>query len=176
MPLISDLINARKEENKRFQKNTYRPWDDELFSNNKERKDEKKSEELDPDPGHDVVESAKKLIDIPENSTSAEFSSENVRNDSLEKTFRDLFGAQKAILRYLFQCVEENNSEHIITKTISINELSSKCNLLPNTSKGTLQKLKNKKLLATNDNKPGRGGYARYKITKEIYEYLKGRL
>ena len=46
------------------------------------------------------------------------------------------------------------------------------CKLTPNTIKGMLQKLKIKKLLETYENKPGRGGYARYKFIKEIYTFF----
>lgn len=90
----------------------------------------------------------------------------------LQKELRALYGAQKVIILYLLKQIDETTDHYVVTKNISMNDLISMSNIPENTIKGTLQKLKSKNLFETYENKPGRGGYARYKFTKNIYDFL----
>ena len=127
---------------KKFEKKAYRPWDQVLPSPNE--------------------------TNLPEN--SKEILEGKILN--LEKELRDLYGAQKIIILHFLKQINETTDSYAITKNLSINELIIECNIPENTIRGTLQKLKNKYLLATHEKKPGRGGYARYKFAKSVYDFL----
>lgn len=172
MPLIS---NHSKSRSKRFEKKAYRPWDDDLITSTNQKiindvsSDKNLSEELNtPNTNKTRAKLEQKLL----HQENIAISSDYLTEVSLKKELRNLFGAQKIIMHYLIAQVEENNEEYIVTKAVTIEEFIQECKLTPNTIKGMLQKLKNKKLLETHENKPGRGGYARYKFPKEIYSFF----
>lgn len=176
MPLISDIDKSKKIKTL-FQKKSYRPWDDELPKNNNQ---------IDSTTNQHLSSNNKNYT----NPSKIEFANNDVDGDcvlidnintplttylpelNLKKELRNLFGAQKAIIKYLLEQIEENSDDLLITKGISMNEFTLACKLPPNTIKGMLQKLKAKKLLYTYENKPGRGGYARYNFTQEVYSFF----
>jgi hypothetical protein len=179
MPLISDLL-IKKEPTKRFKKTPYRPWDnEESTSLQEEIKDnkvdllpsvdnavetdiKKTNPSIDKNPSS--IPSTKTLLSTTE---TYQFSDQN-----LEKEFRRLFGAQKTILQHLLTLVEERSDEYVITKSITMDEFALVSNLPANTIKAMLQKLKQKNLLLKYENKPGRGGYTRYRIFKSVYNFF----
>lgn len=167
MPLISD-IDKNKTLKARFQKKSYRPWDDALPKNNNQI-DSTISQNLLSDNKNfkDNIDQNTVLID----DINVAFPS-YLPELNLKKELRNLFGAQKIIIKYLLEQIEENTNEYLITKGISMDEFTLACKLPPNTIKGMLQKLKAKKLLDTYENKPGRGGYARYNFTQEVYSFF----
>jgi len=176
MPLISDIDKSKKIKTL-FQKKSYRPWDDEIPKSNNH---------IDSTNNQCLPHENKKDT----NPTNVEFINNNIDQDTvlldntntqfttylpelnLKKELRNLFGAQKTIIKYLLEQIEENSNDCLITKAISMDEFTLACKLLPNTTKGMLQKLKAKKLLYTYENKPGKGGYARYSFTKEVHSFL----
>lgn len=164
MPSIDDLKKKKIETSKKFQKKPYRPWDD-LFSNNAQDDKEVLREDLSRDNVDKDPESSKQNEEKKEESVSFE----DVR---LEKVFRDLYGAQKSILKYVLNSVEEEGEGGYISTSIAIIEISTSTKIPINTVKATLQKLKKKDLLQSYENKPGRGGYARYKINKKNYDFF----
>lgn len=174
MPLISDIDKSKKT-NSRFQKKSYRPWDDELPQNNKQN--------------NSTIQQLSSTDKDYINPSKIEFTNSNIDQNmhlvdisppfttclpelNLNKELRKLFGAQKIIIKYLLEQVEENNNEYLVTKSIAMEEFTLACKLPPNTIKGMLQKLKTKKLIYTYENKPGRGGYARYNFTQEVYLFF----
>lgn len=143
MPLISEI--AKNKIKSSFKKRAYRPWDDvpntELSNHNNNDNIKKKS---------DLLKKDDSLVSFSE--------------EELKKEFRQMFGAQKVIMQFLVNNIEDKHAEYVITKSITIDEFSSACQLPSNTIKSTLLKLKNKHFFVTHENKPGRGGYARYKF------------
>jgi hypothetical protein len=180
MPLISDLL-IKKEPNKRFKKIPYRPWDNEQSSSSPQEAVKDSSLEL-LSSGNKAFDANEKTTDPAINKTSSGVSSTAIllsspeihqfSEQSLEKEFRGLFGAQKIILQHLLTLGEERIDEYVITKSISMDEFALACQLPPNTIKTMLQKLKHKNLILRYENKPGRGGYARYRIIKIVYDFF----
>lgn len=180
MPLISDLL-PKKEGSKLFQKKTYRPWDDEsLISSHKIAIDANSSELFNIDKKNIDVD---KLMEVSTTSKSTAYSKNittkikdlkinQCSDQDLEKKFRGLFGAQKIILQYILTLIDDKLAEYVITASVSMDEFIIKCNLPPNTVKTMLQKLKHKNLLQTYEYKPGRGGYAKYKLPLEVYDFF----
>jgi predicted transcriptional regulator len=186
MPLISDLL-IKKEPNKRFKKTPYRPWDNEETADpTQEEVKDNRIELLSSD--NNSLEADKKTINPSINKNSSSITSTltspsteillstletyQFLDQNLEKEFRRLFGAEKTILEHLLKLAEERSDEYVITKSITIDEFASSCNLPPNTVKTMLQKLKHKKFLLKHESKPGRGGYARYRIFKKVYNFF----
>ena len=169
MPLITDLLH-KKEGSKLFQKKTYRPWDDELImSSSQININDDSSEAL---ASEDKNIDASKENDIDTTIAADQLKINQISCQDLEKEFRGLFGAQKIILQYVLKLIEDRLTEYVITKSISMDEFTIECNLPPNTIKTMLQKLKHKNLLETHEYKPGRGGYSRYKIPNDVYNFF----
>jgi hypothetical protein len=137
-----------------FQKKSYRPWD--LVDSSASKKQENIEQKT--DLKH--IESVE--AEIVESNTGL----------NLRKELRNLYGAQRVVMQYLLKQIEEEVGEEKITKNISINDFVLTCKIPPNTVKATLQKLKAKKLVATYESKPGRGGFGRYNIQKIVYEFF----
>lgn len=172
MPLISNQIK-KNEPSKHFQKKTYRPWDEDSL----------------------ITDNSKVSDKVIHNTTISNINHYNVNDDSnlstqvkdleekqqlvifdYKKELRNLFGAQKLILQYLLNQIEEEHDGYIITKPIYMSELIESCKLSINTIKGTLQTLKARKFFETHENKQGRGGYARYKFNKEVFTFFSNNL
>jgi hypothetical protein len=169
MPLISDISKKTKT---RFQKKSYRPWDDELS--------EVENSKIDDNPNKLSNKTNIESDRTNEASYNKANQSSLLSKDNgnyfdtldLKKELRNLFGAQKIIVQYLLNQIEENDNEYFFTKAISMDEFTTECKLPQNTIKGMLQKLKNKRLIEAYENKPGRGGYARYKFNKIVYSFF----
>ena len=147
MPLIT-AIKEKKRNSKTFKKTNYRPWDYE-------------SDNTPPYKTSAPIYKPSKLnkVDI-----------------SLSKICRDLYGAKKTLLIYILKNIEEKNEEEVITKNILIEDLVAHSQIPVNTIKRSLKKLKEINLIDTHEKKPGRGGYARYKLSKEVFIYLEKNL
>ncbi len=181
MPLISDL-NLKNDGSKRFQKVSYRPWDEELLTPFSKAEDNSivplssSNEDVKNNNKPNSTKVIKSTISNI-NPTNSLINLEVIQfsTQDLEKESRRLFGAKKIILQYLLQHIEETHNEYVITKAITMDECTLNCKLPPNTTKATLQKLKHRNLLETHENKPGRGGYARYKFSKNVYKFFIGK-
>ena len=150
MPSITDLKNTKKT-NKTFQKEEYRPWEkNNKISSAKENKEDALSE------------SKKNNINTVSNTNDID----------LEKFWRGLYGANKAVLELLVQDIEETYDEYVITNSITINKLILECSLPPSTIRSSLQNLKRESIISSHETKRGRGGFARYKISKNTYKYF----
>lgn len=144
MPSITDLKNIQKP-NKVFEKKEYRPWDDK----------------------NDIPILKSKPLKVNEES--------NVDNSTpveLEKVWRGLYGAKKTLLKIIIENIEETHDSHIITRAITISHLMTTSSLPVNTIKSSLQLLKHSDLISNYETKPGKGGFARYKVPKKVYEYF----
>lgn len=143
MPLITDLKSIKKT-NKVFKKQEYRPWDEKdiLISKNESLKSDK------------------------------ELNVDNINSVELEKIWRGLYGAKKTLLKIILQNTEEIHDGYIVTKAITISQLMTNSSLPANTIKSALQLLKNSYLILNYETKPGKGGFARYKIPTKVYEYF----
>lgn len=131
-----------KKTNRVFEKKEYRPWDN-----------KNDAPKLDSNLNKDST--------IDNNSPT-----------ELEKVWRGLYGAKKTLLNIILQNIEEKHDSYLITQTITISQLMTISSLPANTIKSALQLLKNNNLISNYENKPGKGGFARYKISKNIYEYF----
>ena len=172
MPLISNLNNKNKEKNKLFQKKSYRPWDHDLQINTiteNIKNEEEPSFESNIKIESIINEEIKKNLSVLHN--NPEMPCDLIKLN-LEQELRKLYGAQKVVIQYLLKQIEEKHEKYVITMNVSMENFMLACKLPQNTIKGMLQKLKNKGLLESYENKPGRGGYARYKFKKEIYAFF----
>jgi len=166
MPLIADLNNKKKINNK-FEKKLYRPWDDistithENVINNTNLSNHK--QQLSTINKNDSEQAINHIT----------LAISNFSEEELKKLQRTLFGAQKTLLIYLLEKKEEGFDNYIITECIYSEEVHKTLKLPLNTIKGMLQMLKKKKLIETFENKPGRGGFSRFKIAVQIYNYFK---
>jgi len=143
MPLITDLKSIKKT-NKIFKKQEYRPWD-------------------------------KKDIPVSKNEPlkrDKELNVDNINSVELEKIWRGLYGAKKTLLKIILQNTEETHDGYIITKAITISQLMTNSSLPANTIKSALQLLKHSDLISNYETKPGKGGFARYKVPTKVYEYF----
>lgn len=168
MPLIADLNNKKKPNNK-FEKKLYRPWDDisttahenvindTSLANHKQQLDTVKKNN-----SKQAISTTNHII----------LTVSNFSEEELKKIQRTLFGVQKTLLIYLLEKKEETFDNYIITECIYSEEVHKTLKLPLNTIKGMLQMLKKKKLVETFENKPGRGGFSRFKIAKQIYDYF----
>jgi hypothetical protein len=151
MPSITDFKNIKKT-NKVFKKKEYRPWgiEEEIIT-----------------PPSKIIKSennnlSSKTTQIPSSSIDIE----------LEKTWRCLYGAKRTLLEIIIKNIEEEHDSYVITKAITVNQLFLASSVPVNTIKTSLQQLKQNFLISNYETKPGRGGFARYKISKNVYEYF----
>ena len=143
MPSIKDLDNIKKP-NKTFEKKGYRPWD---IKN-----------------------------DTLQNESSNNYSQisveSNVESFDLEKIWRYLYGAKKDVFSEILKNIEEIHDSHVITHSLTANQLTSNTSLPQNTIRAAIQRLKKDGLLFYYEKKPGKGGFARYLIPVHIYNYF----
>ena len=90
----------------------------------------------------------------------------------LEKIWRGLYGAKKIILNIILNNIEEDYNDYLVTNAITTNKLVNESSLPINTIKSALHQLKQNNIILNYENKPGKGGFARYQIPKNIYEYF----
>jgi hypothetical protein len=144
MPSITDLKNIKKT-NKIFEKKEYRPWNE------------------------------KGDVPMLKNETSKsnkELNVDSLNSIELEKIWRGLYGAKKTLLNIILQNIEETHDSYVITKTITNSQLITNSSLPSNTIKSAIQQLKNSYLISNYETKPGKGGFARYQVPKNVYEYF----
>ena len=90
----------------------------------------------------------------------------------LEKIWRGLYGAKKIILNIILNNIEEDYNDYLVTNAITTNKLVNESSLPINTIKSALHQLKQNNIILNYENKPGKGGFARYQIPKNIYGYF----
>lgn len=153
MPSIIDFKNIKKT-NKVFKKKEYRPWgvEEELISPLSKTI---KSENKNPSP---------KTTKTPSCSSSTDI--------ELDKIWRCLYGAKRTILEIIIKSIDEEHDNYVVTKAITVNQLFLTSSVPVNTIKTSLQQLKHTFLISNYETKPGRGGFARYKISKNVYQYF----
>lgn len=160
MPSITDLTTIRKT-NKLFKKKAYRPWGDDDKKNS-----EPDSPEITKSKNIDVV-----LLKDQQNKVTVTPDSYPIDME-LEKIWRCLYGAKKTLLNIILQNIEEIHDTYVITSAITTQQLMLRSSMLANTIKTSLQQLKQDSLIFNHETKPGKGGFARYKISKNVYEYF----
>jgi len=165
MPLITEV---KTKKGNKFKKKNYRPWDIGLSGDS----DEKlfKDNELITE----VVDEVKKrhAIVSKTNGNTIQKDESNFSVLELERIQRNLYGAKKDVFIYIIQQVDINNKNEVISRPITLEQLINKLGLPANTIKGALYQLKKEELLFNEEYKPGRGGYATYRINKEIYLFF----
>ncbi len=145
MPSIKDI---KVKKTSKFEKQLYRPWD------------------INPEESN--IEKPKIIDKNNQSSVSTIYD-----NDKLEKLWRFLSNSKKTILKYLTEISKEENDGLILTTIIIINEAASDLSLPVNTFRTTLQNLREDQLIFNYETKPGRGGFTRYSIQKDLYQYVR---
>lgn len=148
MPSITDLKNTKKT-NKLFKKKEYRPWDDPNINETK----------------------TQNTVTILQNQLVIEEKS-NFSDLQLEKLWRYLYGAKRSVLQTILNNIEETHINYVITKSLTNEQLMLESSLPSNTIKTSIQQLKKENLILNYERKPGKGGFARYKIQKSVYKYF----
>ncbi|MDP1723425.1 MAG: hypothetical protein Q8L85_01830 [Alphaproteobacteria bacterium] len=159
MPLIKDLMKE-KDLTTKFKKKSYRPWDDDILSSSVENDQSSNTEQA-------VIESADQRSPVQ---------SQDVQVDqqliNYEREYRNLYGVQKSIIAYFLKTIESNDSEYYYTQPIIIKDLSVIVKSAAPSVHTSLQRLKQKGLIESHDNKRGKGGYGCYKIKVDIFQGL----
>lgn len=153
MPTIDDL--KLKNRSKKFEKISYRPW--EFENNNPQGKP--------TNPITDRPEPENKLV-------TQETTSHEVSND-FAKILRSLFGIQKNIMFFLCNKISHEDNHYAYTFAFSAHDIVDYTRSTKNSIASSLLRLKQKNLIATHENKPGRGGFASYKLDKELCKFLR---
>lgn len=143
MPLIKDLMKE-KDLTTKFKKKSYRPWDDDILSSSVEN-------------------------DLSSNTEQAVIESADQQLINYEREYRNLYGVQKAIIAYFLKTIESNDAEYYYTQPIIIKDLSVIVKSATPSVHTSLQRLKQKGLIESHDNKRGKGGYGCYKIKADIF-------
>lgn len=97
----------------------------------------------------------------------------NYGNDELNKIWRFLSNSKQIVLKYLTEISSEENDGLILSDVLNLNEVANNLSLPVNTLKASLRNLSKEKLIFNYETKPGRGGFTRYSIQKDLYQYLK---
>ncbi len=97
----------------------------------------------------------------------------NYNDNELNKIWRFLSNSKQIVLKYLTKISREENDGLILSDILIINEVANNLSLPVNTLKASLRNLRKEKLIFNYEAKPGRGGFARYSIQKDLYQYLK---
>jgi predicted transcriptional regulator len=159
MPLIKDLIKENELMTK-FKKKSYRPWDDDILSMG----DENESNDNCLDKSVVINNSIPVLL-------------KDVQIDqqliNYETEYRNLYGVQKSIMAFFFKMIELNDGEYYYTQPIIIKNLSVLIKSSAPSIHTSLQRLKQKGLIESHNNKRGKGGYACYKIKVDIFNVFK---
>jgi predicted transcriptional regulator len=162
MPLIKDLMKENDSTTK-FKKKSYRPWDDDIFSSNIEN-DLSNTEQA-------VIEAVDQSVPVQSQDIQADQQQINY-----DREFRNLYGVQKLIIAYFLKMIESNDGEYYYTKPIVIKDLSVIVKSATPSIHTSLQRLKQKGLIASYDNKRGKGGYGCYKIKADVFHGFQKKL
>ena len=160
MPSITDFKNTKKI-NKLFKKKEYRPWG--TGSENQSTTSSSKTIKSKNNNSHSSEENE---------STPQTLPSTCFTDVELDKIWRCLYGAKKNLLEIIINNIEENYDSYVITSAITTNQLLLESSLPVNTIKTSLHQLKHNLLISNYETKPGIGGFARYRISKDVYEYF----
>lgn len=148
MPHIDDLIKTKS---KKFEKKPYRPWDDMLTQDESLKTiNEKKPDE--------PIEKIELLVEVEE--------------ENLDRFSRGLYGVQRNVFRYIVINVIKKDDDFAYTKEITIHDLLDFVKAPVPSIKVSLQRLKKLGIMYHHEYKPGRGGYASYKIKLDKYSYF----
>jgi hypothetical protein len=161
MPLITDL-KIKKEVATRFKKKEYRPWD--IFT------------ETEKSTVGQIDNSEVEIVTQEQISKKNILSEVVFHSSNLEKEWRNLYGAKKEVFIYMIKKIDERDETKVITENITLEQLTADLQLPPNTIKGALHQLKKSNLLYTEETKPGRGGYARYRILKDVFFFFETKI
>lgn len=171
MPLIKDIVLNEADHKKKFQKKAYRPWDDDMPIKTYDI-----PEESNYIPSGEKVNMQVLPVADVANVVSLQLISQSHGNLldelDLEKSLRDLYGAQRVIFKFLIGLQVQELENIFVTQPIATNEIALATKLPMNTITTVIGRLKIKKLLQTYENKPGRGGYGRYSFSKYIYSFF----
>lgn len=144
MPSIKDI---KVKKTTKFEKTPYRPW-------------------------HTVEDT-----NPPEEKTQSDDKNKEASNsysiEELNKIWRFLSNSKQIILKYLTERSNEDDNGLILSDLLIINNVADNLSLPINTLKACLRNLKEEKLIFNYEAKPGRGGFTRYSIQKDLYHYLK---
>lgn len=146
MPHIDDVV---KNKSKKFEKKAYRPWDDMLIKN-------ENINSIDDGINGDLIKKTSLVNETKE--------------DDIGKILRGLYGVQKNILQYFVKNIISKDDIFVYTKQIAIQDLLELIKAPVSSIKVSIQRLKKIELLDHHEYKPGRGGYASYKIKLEKYK------
>lgn len=154
MPKI-DTLNLKKE-TKKFKKVAYRPW------------------EMEEDLEKGIPPSPPVLVEnfSPSDKLHTQNKVPLDNNSDAKKALRFIHGLQKDILVFLCQNVETIEKEEVYTSPLSIQSISEFINTSRASISCSLTRLKSKGLLSPYESKTGRGGFASYKISKNIYTLI----
>lgn len=139
MPRIDELQNKKQ---KKFNKVSYRPWDTELEDTQQPKLQDKEKQQID-------INREFSYIDI-------------------EDKICGLYGVQKNILIFLAKNIKTEDNTYCYTNHISHKEIMDSLHSSRACISSSLTRLKTKEFIYSVANKPGRGGFALYKIPKEI--------
>ncbi|OJX08959.1 MAG: hypothetical protein BGO76_06420 [Caedibacter sp. 38-128] len=153
MPTIDEL--KLKSRSKKFEKVSYRPWEIDVETSKTPTSIDHKEEQ----------NSSKDTL----NHTG--LPSEN--NIDFTKTLRALYGLQKNILFYLCNKISHEDSQYAYTFAFSVHDLVEYTRSTKNSIASSLLRLKQKNLISAHENKPGRGGFASYRINKDFCKFLR---
>ena len=160
MPSITDLKNTKKI-NKIFRKKDYRPWN---------IQEEKQSPLT---PSEKIESKNNNILSSEQIESNLQILTTACSTDiELNKTWRCLYGAKKILLKIIIKNIEEDCGSYVITSAITTSQLFQDSAIPINTIKTSLQQLKHSLLISNYETKPGIGGFARYKISKDVYEYF----
>lgn len=162
MPKLDDL--TVKSKSRKFEKVQYRPWEI----------TEQKSTNENPSPSVEV-ESMLKNIDkeTQEKDVSHTPTSEggDLSSDH-EKSLRSLHGVQRGIILFLSSSISHSDAEFSYTKAFSTQDIANHIRTSRASIAASLLRLKQKGFVHSHETKPGRGGFAAYKINKSLAQYI----
>lgn len=165
MPKIDEL--TLKSPSKKFEKVRYRPWEIEEQNNapTQERpippsQSAKKKERINDDPNS--------IVDNVQNSKEADIPL-SIHN----KELRSLHGVQKSIVQLLSKNIENFDSEFAYTNAFTIQDIANEIRTTKASISASILRLKKKDFIQSNETKPGRGGFASYKLKKSFALYIR---
>jgi len=172
MPLIKDVLKEI-EHKKKFQKKSYRPWDDEISVPPSEEKRQESNGNTDGfSKSIETFASEKSATDsLTSLLPDMQKQEETIKLD-MEKCLRELYGAQRIVFKFLVNLQVEEIGGIFITQPVATNEIALATKLPANTIKTVIGRLKNKSLIKTSEWKPGRGGYGRYGFDIDVYNFF----
>lgn len=159
MPKLEDL--EFKTKSKKFKKVQYRPWE---ISEQQPSK-----EELPPPPEKNTTGDPHE-IELSEAAVAPNV--EGNFNLEHERNLRSLHGVQKGIVLLLSNSINHSDAEYSYTKPFSIQDIANHIRTSRASIAASLLRLKQKGFVLSHETKPGRGGFASYKINSSLAQYI----